>query len=1044
MKSVIATACCCLWALLVATSPAQPPESAASAPANGPTATTDPLLLAPPKTVEDTAARAALARERMANWQAATQPATQPTDEPAQRLLAARAALYREWEAYLTELERLSALQESLTTLAGEQRVQEVARKIEDLENKTAAVEAAPPPVVVSEDELAGVTAEHKQYDGELAALNELAARRQAQLTTGFKEQRARLTAELERLRTARQTLQASIDAGTTTAPAERESSALERRRLDVQIAAVELTGQALTFEQEQTELLQKQDERLLEALRRYVGTLRQRVSALNEAKRRSVLDIIKIKRTRTTVPHELALLDLQYFKEDLLLSFFENRERREALQERFTVNDLTRLHERISLSAATWNEAVSDLSQRSGQETIALRADVREEQRSFEAELTHLHTLLAETLDELHQMQTVRERATDHFRQLQNTLSDRLQAVDSAERTRIETEATALRSKMDESMKAMIAEAQDLRQRLDQAVEETTAHVATLADAEHKLYWIALGRRESGLADLDWGLLRHEWGQLVSGGHAADADKPAVLAELLEPPDDVRTKLGAQLQAIRDDLRNVGGIDWLLAAIVLIVSGAIGWFIRHAARTQAEGVRARLAAETVEPADGTPARQFSARLHLLWWRLLRDLGVVAGIAFGAWLAAALIELPPRTRWPGVAVLGSLLGVYALLVLLRRLFDPEERQRVMPCDDVVARHYRRWGEALLIFTLVLVPLLAFLTTAATAPGTRQLLWELWKSGVLALLAGFLLRRRRVMGADAAGGATWRHALLAAGYPLLFLGVLALLILQVIGYGLLVEYVCVGVLSSLAILVLVLGTVEYVCDLLDGLQQQRTPATQAPRMLKTLLRLVGLAAIVILIVHVWGGRGYLRQLTWQQIAFFLAAVVAALVVDRLVLTALFALRTSGQLPESTSNMIRRWTRGLLTTAVVFFVIALAGAPVGMLWAPLSALFAMVAVGFIAVWSVLSNILATLIILIWRPFNVGEEIEIQPDGIAGTVIDINFMFTLLRGEGGTRTTVPNSLFVQKFVRRHKVIARPRRSLAEQLVADRPAND
>ena len=162
---------------------------------------------------------------------------------------------------------------------------------------------------------------------------------------------------------------------------------------------------------------------------------------------------------------------------------------------------------------------------------------------------------------------------------------------------------------------------------------------------------------------------------------------------------------------------------------------------------------------------------------------------------------------------------------------------------------------------------------------------------------------------------------------------------------------------------------------------------------------------------------------MKWLSWKTAAPVVVVVVAALIIDRIVLTALRALHISGRLPESTSNIIRRWMRGLLSIVVILLVITVAGYEIQSLWASLSALLAMVAIGFVAVWSLLSNVLATLMILIWRPFNVGEHIEVQPDGIGGKVVDINFMFTLLKSDEGAHVTVPNAVFIQKFVKREE---------------------
>ena len=51
----------------------------------------------------------------------------------------------------------------------------------------------------------------------------------------------------------------------------------------------------------------------------------------------------------------------------------------------------------------------------------------------------------------------------------------------------------------------------------------------------------------------------------------------------------------------------------------------------------------------------------------------------------------------------------------------------------------------------------------------------------------------------------------------------------------------------------------------------------------------------------------------------------------------------------------------------------------GVSMNSVWAVLSAVVAMIAIGFVAVWSVLSNLLCTVMLLIFQPFRVGDEIE-----------------------------------------------------------------
>ncbi len=60
---------------------------------------------------------------------------------------------------------------------------------------------------------------------------------------------------------------------------------------------------------------------------------------------------------------------------------------------------------------------------------------------------------------------------------------------------------------------------------------------------------------------------------------------------------------------------------------------------------------------------------------------------------------------------------------------------------------------------------------------------------------------------------------------------------------------------------------------------------------------------------------------------------------------------------------------------------------------------------------------------------------------PENIEGQVIDINFVYTILKSEDGKKMAIPNNLFAQKFIRRSSFRGAPKRTLAEQLASDKP---
>ena len=84
---------------------------------------------------------------------------------------------------------------------------------------------------------------------------------------------------------------------------------------------------------------------------------------------------------------------------------------------------------------------------------------------------------------------------------------------------------------------------------------------------------------------------------------------------------------------------------------------------------------------------------------------------------------------------------------------------------------------------------------------------------------------------------------------------------------------------------------------------------------------------------------------------------------------------------------------------------------------------TATFAMIAIGFIAVWSIMSNITSTIFLAIIKPFNLHDHIEIVNENIKGKVIDMNLFFTTLEIEKGETFQIPNNLLFQKVLRKKK---------------------
>lgn len=154
------------------------------------------------------------------------------------------------------------------------------------------------------------------------------------------------------------------------------------------------------------------------------------------------------------------------------------------------------------------------------------------------------------------------------------------------------------------------------------------------------------------------------------------------------------------------------------------------------------------------------------------------------------------------------------------------------------------------------------------------------------------------------------------------------------------------------------------------------------------------------------------------------------ILAWLVCDRLVHAAFVKLGSRGDVPFRLGRGLERVVRLLLFSIGLLAVCEAAGVQPERLWTALSAFVALLAVGFVAFWSVASNVLCAFILHFVRPFRVGDDIELfdpnnEKAGVRGKVLDIGAFYTVLADaahEQG-RLLIPNNLILQRGVRLFK---------------------
>lgn len=160
------------------------------------------------------------------------------------------------------------------------------------------------------------------------------------------------------------------------------------------------------------------------------------------------------------------------------------------------------------------------------------------------------------------------------------------------------------------------------------------------------------------------------------------------------------------------------------------------------------------------------------------------------------------------------------------------------------------------------------------------------------------------------------------------------------------------------------------------------------------------------------------------LHWQAIlsslVLLLIALVVAFAVHRVLQRLLLRVQRHLAITYETIAWLTRAIGAVVWLIAALLLLDTWGVSVSGVWTFLVGAITVIGVGFLAVWAMVSNITASVFLAIWRPFRLGEMVEVLPENAKGRVVDRNLMFTVLREEAGTVLHIPNNLFFQKMFR------------------------
>jgi small-conductance mechanosensitive channel len=148
--------------------------------------------------------------------------------------------------------------------------------------------------------------------------------------------------------------------------------------------------------------------------------------------------------------------------------------------------------------------------------------------------------------------------------------------------------------------------------------------------------------------------------------------------------------------------------------------------------------------------------------------------------------------------------------------------------------------------------------------------------------------------------------------------------------------------------------------------------------------------------------------------------FVAAAAIGTILNRYIQKLLDGIDRHLSISYETSLTITRSAAAAVWIVAAMLILNLWGISMSGLWTLLVSAAAVIGVGFLAVWAMISNITASLFLTIWRPFHLGQTVEVLPESLKGRVTGRNLMFTALSEDSGATLHVPNNLFFQKMFR------------------------
>ena len=112
---------------------------------------------------------------------------------------------------------------------------------------------------------------------------------------------------------------------------------------------------------------------------------------------------------------------------------------------------------------------------------------------------------------------------------------------------------------------------------------------------------------------------------------------------------------------------------------------------------------------------------------------------------------------------------------------------------------------------------------------------------------------------------------------------------------------------------------------------------------------------------------------------MTVALIITAAIVILLLSRLIQKWLTYLQSRTHFTDETTVLVARLVSGALWIIALMLVLDIWGVSVGGVWTLLVSTITLIGVGFLAAWTLISNLTASLFLTLWRPFHLGQTIE-----------------------------------------------------------------